>query len=231
MALILVSFYATAQTVEDVRRKLLVLSSPSPFMADTANLSKLPKLDYMCDDENTRRGDFYSVVDLNDDGLNDLLYSGPCLPYDQTGIFINYGSKLEKVYDYPGAIISVKKTSSGTVIASLKEPAGCDRFYELTEINIEGPRARTTRISFTQRPTFTSTDLSVTTVKGILRSSSIEDNEVREDECSGQSVRGNHLLTIERDTHAIRLAHAGTWLLVLVAQDGEHSIIGWIANK
>ncbi len=209
------------------------MNAPLKLKYDTNGFSKLPKFHFLCDGENQNKSDFYSVVDLNNDGLNDLMYSGPCMPYDQTAIFINDGKSLLLVYDYPGTIISLEKNDSGTTINSLKEAIACDRDFEFTEIVISHvPSPPTTnRIGYAMIPKKNFKNLKQIKVKGVLRRTPHQDDLDKKDHCSNKILKGNHWLAIEMESPVIKLDQSNGWQLVLYKKNKDESIIGWVKSE
>ncbi|NOS92106.1 MAG: hypothetical protein HOP30_09305 [Cyclobacteriaceae bacterium] len=236
------------QSIENIKKRLQLLSDSSKIRSDTTGLSRLPRFTFFCtaeiiitEEDRTEKTipseiqdpwNYYSVIDLNNDGLNDLVYSGPCNPYDQTGILLNDGKSLQLIYDYPGVVISIVKGSTQTTIHSLYRPTGCYSNNELIEITIvKGKPPSINRIGYTVIPKLNLQNLKNVKVQGVLRWSPKQDDVERKDECSDQRIKGNHLLNIDKPTEAIQLDQFGQWRLVLYKTSNHESIIGWIKRK
>ena len=129
--------FVYGQPLDDLSKRLKHLERQDDFKFDTTGFSSLPKFDYRCDNANRHRWDYFHVVDLNQDGLNDLIYSGPCSPNNQTAIFLNNGRVFRKIYDYPGKIVSIEKSESATIINILKEAIPCENYSQYTEVTID----------------------------------------------------------------------------------------------
>lgn len=233
------------QSIEEVQKRLTLLTHPDKLVYDTTGLSRLPKFKYFCtsdgviiDKDSTETivssetedpWRYYTVIDLNGDELNDLIYSGPCLPYDQTGIFLNDGKTLKLIHDYPGKLVSLEKSVDKSVVNILKESCCCDYYSDYIQVTIwNDSHVDKNRITF-----FGSTEIKVDKVtelklRGILRTSpEINDAKVK-DVCSDQIIEGNHLARIDKPTTIIQLSQIGQWRLILYPVDKENSYIGWI---
>lgn len=226
-----------AQTLREIDKRIGLLEKNIALRYDTSGFSTLPKVKYLCDShleafdvpDNKTMMDFYHVVDLNDDGLKDLVYSGPCLPYYQTGIFLNDGKSLNVVYSYPGEIISLEKYSDKTVINTLKEACCCDYYSHFTEVTIwNDSHVEKNQITFEGNTPIKVGQVRKLRTNGILRTSPEVNDTKREDECSGQIIEGNHLTHIVNPTTLIQLGHSGEWKLVLYQVDKDNSFVGWI---
>ncbi len=237
------------QSIENLQKRLSFLNNPATIKFDTTGLSKLPKLKFLCTSdivviepnstekivpsETKDSWRYFSVIDLNNDGLNDLIYSGPCNPYDETGIFINDGKNLQLVYDYPGAIISIEKYGSRTIINSLKEACCCDSDFDFTEIVINkgSSLVTTNRITYGQIPKTNFKNLEKIKIKGILRRTHKQDDADKKDQCSDRIIKGNHWLSVDKEADAIKLSQSGQWVQVLYKKNKDESIIGWIKSE
>lgn len=222
--------FSYGQTLSDISKRLNALANRVDFPYDTTGFSSLPKFNYHCDDKNQKESDFYHVIDLNNDGLNDLIYSGPCMPYEQTGIFLNDGHKFKKVYNYPGKIVSVDKGPSATIINILKEACCCDYYTDYTQVTIDSASTMTKNIITFEANTKIklSSKLSRVKVVGTLRTSPKIDNSLKKDNCKDEITKGNHLTRIVEFRNVVQLNKLGEWWLVLYQENKERSWIGWM---
>lgn len=231
------SFKMSGQSLDDIRQKIQLIITPDRVKSDTTGYSQLPKLTIECDDhfkaydfpEGKKKWDYYHVIDLNLDGLNDFIYSGPCLPYDGTSIFLNDGSRLNRVFEYAGQIVSIKKLSDRTIVTLFKKSCCCDYNSDLVDVTIHRDAPVEERwISF-----FGSTEVEVdkmekVKVNGILRTQpEVIDIEIK-DSCTDEMLKGNHLKNIEKKIEVVQLKRDGNWRLVLYPEDKKQSWIGWI---
>jgi hypothetical protein len=235
--LLVLSLKIDGQSLNEVRQKIQLILTPDKVTTDTTGFSHLPNLKMECDDhfnaydfpENKKKWDYYHVVDLNHDGLNDFIYSGPCLPYDQTSIFINDGSRLKRVFEYAGQIVSIKQLSDRTILTVFKESCCCDYNSDLVDITIHHDSKVEERwITF-----FGSTEIQVDKmeklkVSGILRTHPELNDSDKKDNCTDEMLKGNHLKNIVKPTEVIQLRRDGNWRLVLYPEDKKQSWIGWI---
>ena len=222
--------FVYGQKMDNLSKRLRHLEKHDDFEFDTTGFSSLPKFDYRCDNANPNRWDYFHVVDINQDGLNDLIYSGPCSPNNQTGIFLNTGRVFKRIYDYPGNIVSIEKSDSATVINILKEATPCDDYSEYTEVTVDlksqvskhtilfGP---TTKITLARR-------LRQEKVMGMIRTTPQVNDEIKRNECNTAVRKGNQLTRIEEFKYIVQLNKFGDWWLVLYQENGEKSWIGWM---
>jgi hypothetical protein len=227
----------SGQSLEEIQQKLRLIKTPETIASDTAGLSQLPKLKTECDDhfeaydfpENKTKWDYYHVIDLNQDGRNDFIYSGPCLPYDQTSIFINDGLSLKRVFDYAGQIVSIKQLKDRSIITLFKESCCCDYYSDLVEVIVHKDSGIGEKwITFFGNTEITIDEVKKINVTGILRTHpELVDAETK-DVCNGEMVKGNQLKNITRMTGVIQLGRSGEWRLIVYPEDAKHSWIGWI---
>lgn len=217
------------QTLEGLRTRLSLLEKSADFRFDTTGFSKLPKIDFRCDNKNVNISDNYHVADLNNDGRNDLIYSGPCAATMQTGIFLNTGRSFRKVYDKSGKIISIEAFETKTVINIFKEACCCEFFSQYTEVIIDQNSEVTrntivfganTRISVSSR-------LKEDKVMGTLRTTPQVNDVIKRDDCNN-TIKGNQLTRIHDFKDVVQLHRAGPWWLVLYPENSERSWIGWM---
>lgn len=233
------------QSIDEVQKRLSLLTQAEKVKYDTTGFSKLPESKYFCTSdiviiekdstetivpsETEDPWKYYTVIDLNDDDLNDLIYSGPCLPYDQTGVFVNDGKTLKLIHDYPGKVVSLEKSVDKSVINVLKESCCCDYYSDYIQVTIWND----SHIDKNQITFFGNTEIKVDKVtklkiKGILRTSPEVNDKKMKDDCSDQIIDGNHLAHIDKPTTVVQLSQSGQWRLILYPVDNENSYIGWI---
>lgn len=216
--------------LQSIQRRVNLINHPASIKYDTTGFSKL-SVDNNCDDENEHLWDYYSVVDLNNDGQNDLIYSGPCMPNSGTYIYVTEANRLLLLYHGGGDIISMESVGKQTRINSLNGAIGCLNESYLTEIIIEGTLPPIIHsIEYHVLPKKNFENLMMIKVKGILRKSPRKDDIDHKDGCE-QFYKGNQLLNIEEETEVIQLDQQGEWKLVLYDQNKFHSVIGWIQIK
>ena len=217
------------QSLESLRNRLIILEKQSEFRTDTTGFSSLPRIDYGCDNKNKTASEYYHVVDLNNDGRKDLLYSGPCKDGSQAAIFINTGKSLKKVYDNLGRIISIEQNGSKTSINVFKEASRCDFFSQYTEIvvNDKSEMTRHTIVFGAQTKISVAARLKKDKVVGTLRTTPHVNDIVKRDACNN-AVRGNQLTRIHDFRDVVQINKAGPWWLVLYPETGDRAWIGWM---
>ena len=225
-----ITVYSFGQTLSDVGKRLKLLAEPGIFQYDTAGFSALPKIDNYCDNENKNASDFYHLVDLNNDGQTDLLYSGTCKPSGQTIIYLRTGNKLKKVGAFQGKIVAVDKYENGSQLHIMKEVCCCYPFNEFTQVMIDsGSNITKNTITFgTDTRIRLNNRLKEEKVMGTIRTSPKVYDVPKADECKRQVYRGNQLRRIEGFKNVIQLSQSGTWWLVLYPETSERSWIGWM---
>ena len=124
------------QPLSDISKRLKALEKQSAFKHDTVGFLSLPKFDYRCDNENEHPWDYYHVIDVNRDGLKDLIYSGPCASQKQTAIFLNIGRVFRRIYDFPGMIVSID-TGTTTTINILREACCCEDYSQYIQLTVD----------------------------------------------------------------------------------------------
>ncbi|MCZ8023634.1 MAG: hypothetical protein O9294_17855 [Cytophagales bacterium] len=226
-----------AQSLTDIEMRLRFLEKSAPLTYDTTGFSVLPKFKYLCDEhfnayefpDNKKTKDYYHVADLNNDGIKDLIYSGPCLPYDQTGIFLNDGKTLKQIHDYPGKVVSLEKSIDKTTINILKKSCCCDYYSDYIQLTIwNDSRVEKNQITFWGNTEIKVNKVKELKIKGTLRYSPDINDKKEKDDCSDQIQEGNHLAHINKLTKVFQLNQSGQWKLVLYAVDNENSYLGWI---
>ncbi len=217
------------QSLHGLRNRLRILEKPPEFKADTTGFSTLPRTDYGCDNKNKNPSDYYHVVDLNSDGKNDLVYSGPCKNAAQTAIFINTGRTLKKIYDNLGRVVSIDKEGKEVKINIFKEASGCDFFSQFTEIviNDKSQMRRHTIVFGAQTKISVAARLREDKVVGTMRTTPQVNDVVKRDACNN-TVRGNQLTRIHDFRDIVQISKSGPWWLVLYPETGDRAWIGWM---
>src|SRR5687767_4263771 len=111
-AIMLISFQSFSQRPEELVRWLKTYHNETQVPFDTSGFSQLPPVANTCEEKDERDLANYHVADLNNDGFNDLVFSGPCMPYDQTVIYMNSGDGKLSSYDFSGKVVGFEKYES-----------------------------------------------------------------------------------------------------------------------
>jgi hypothetical protein len=225
------------QTLREVERLIGLITSPDSVVNDTTGFSELPRLKFLCDDHASKKDSperkskwaFYNVLDLNADGRNDLVYSGPCSPYDHTALFLNDGLKLRSIFEYPGRIVSIRQLDDRSIITLFKASCCCDSYSDLVEITVySDSRVEERWITFFGNTEIKTDNLAKISAKGILRTTPELIDAKTKDPCTDEVMQGNHLKNIPKATNVVQLSAVESWRLILYPEDSKHSWIGWI---
>lgn len=230
--LLLIPFVSIGQSYEELREELVIIQDVDhvSFPMNTKGYDTLPRVTYECFDEDLGR--FWHVQDLNNDGLNDMIYSGPCKPYNQSAIFMNNGDRLEKVFETPGKLLKIESKSEGARVYVFKESCCCDYYSGLTKIvvGLDGGIHKEVISYHVDTQLNLDKKLFKKSISGVLRSQPVVDDEVGIDPCFDQKKVGNHLYKLNAQKVVV-LQSKGGWDLVLCSKDEENSIIGWVKQK
>lgn len=226
---LLISTSSLGQELNSIKTRLNLLKTKIDFKLDSTGISKLTLPSYYCIENKLENS--WHVQDLNNDGLNDLIYSGTCQPYSQTAIFLNSQKGYKLVYDYPGKLISIINSSTELKINILKPSCCCDYYSDLIEvlINNKSEIQKNTISFYFETKIKTSNKLYSRTISGVLRGAPTIDDNVKKDVCSDNTIVGNQIEIINNKT-AIILNTKKNWSLVLIRKSDSYSILGWI-NK
>ena len=230
--IIIVSFINLTVFGQDLgllKLRLDLLETTIDFKLDSTGLSKLSLPSHDCVANKLKNN--WHVQDLNNDGLDDLIYSGTCTPYYQTSIYLNNQKGFELVCDYPGKIISIDDALNTVKINMLKSSCCCDNNTDFIEISIYNTsEIKRDMISFdykTKIKTFNKLNSKI--VSGILRKTPTVDNKLEKDPCTDATFIGNQIKTLNNISVVI-LNKKDNWSLVLVKLNKSYSVIGWIKN-
>lgn len=223
------SWYSFGQSLDALKStiKRLSIAKTVNFKMDSTGLSKLPKPVYYCSEG--VKDIAWHVVDLNKDGQKDLIYSGPCQPYSQTAIFINNGAKLKKVYEYSGALTSIKSDDEQTIISILMQPMGCIYYADYIQVAI----GLDTKIKKHTIEYHTDTKIGVADtiekkhLSGVLRTQPIVNDSIHKDACTSDIFIGNQITKLT-NKEVVIIDTQNKWSQVLYKKNEDYSIIGWM---
>lgn len=226
---LLISHFSYGQTESDLRDELELLTNPDSIYLklDSTGFENLPRINYNCFDQEAPSS--WHVQDLNNDRLKDLIYSGPCKPYNQCAIFLNDGTKLIKVFDSPGKILKIELNNFASKVSVLKTSCCCDNYSEFKEIRIDFNNSiekKVMQLHFETKISF-SPGLGTKKISGVLRSKPILNDSIYQDPCSEHAIIGNQILKINNEKVVV-LDSKEVWYLVLFKKDMANSLIGWI---
>lgn len=221
---------ASSQKPPSLSARLALLIDLPEFKYDTTGISNLRLPDNHCARKNDNSSDFYHLTDLNNDGKKDVIYSGPCEPFEQTSIYLSISGGWKRVYSYPGKLITIERKSSGSIIHILKDVCCCYPFKEFIQLSIDND-SKIVRDVITlggETRVRINTRFKDEKVMGTLRTSPIVNDNPKADECKRQVYRGNQLRRIEGFKDVTQLYKSGSWWLVLFRENQERAWIGWM---
>lgn len=170
------------------------------------------------------------MVDLDNDGDQDLIFDGPCAPYKQVIIYINDGGKLRIIWDEPGEVISVSQHEEGSEVLVWNEACCCNNYKSLSSIGIQKLEEKPNVESLSwhqniQVPInfYTKSQQAI----GVFRSSPFIEDQVRKDECTGESVIGNQDFILENQVSAFKITSQGNMQLLAVEVLPNCWNLGW----
>jgi hypothetical protein len=224
-----------AQDLGAIRKKVDLINSPNTFKPDSSSLYLYPDFDYMCmenimNDEH-KDVNYIHVLDLNNDSKKDILFSGPCNPYPQVGIFLNKGSDFEIVYARGGEIISIEQKVDGVKIYVLFPVccAGDENWLEEITVGKNSVLISNT-IDFNESTQISlDSELKLVKMKGVLRTTPAIDDSIVKDDGTDREVFGNRILELKKQKKVIQLHTEGDWALVLVERSSNNSVVGWMS--
>jgi hypothetical protein len=224
-------FALCGQSNSELRRRLLLLEDRSAFLFDTTGISLFSAIPNPCDD--TIHWNSYHVMDLNSDGLKDLIYSGPSNPYVETNIYMNTGNGLKFVFQSAGQVVSVQNNLTFSTINILKEACCCDKYSDQLELKIDNHNniAQNTISFHSDTKIFIDDSLETFVFKGIIRTNPTLDDIRRTDECSDLVYEGNKLISTKKKAEVVQLSNNEDWSLILFKENNQRYWIGWIETK
>lgn len=227
IAIVTFTICTYGQSLKTIKERVQRLIANNEFKGDTTGLHRLPKFTLSCKIDDKNNWNNFLPIDLNNDGLLDLLFSGPCDPYDHTSIYINERNQLILIHESAGKVNSIEKSIDKTIINIRKEPCCCDSEYSNTEVTIDknlGTLWNT--ITYVKNTKMDDKPIELI-VSGVLRSSPVANDVEMKNECN-QLLKGNHLINISKPSRVIQLTRLGQWRLVLYPVTKTSSTIGWL---
>lgn len=230
-----ISSCSYCQSLEDIKTNLnLLLNHDSiKFQTDSSGISKLPEFSLNCIEEFENLKDLCHVLDLNQDGLLDLIFSGPCSPYYETAILINEGTQFQLTFETFGRLLSLDIEDNKYMLKVIKPACCCDYYNELTEIRIGADLE--IKVKSIQYHTNTKIRLnkeiySIEHYSGVLRTEPVVNDSIYQDPCSPEIFTGNQLAQIDNKDLVV-IGSKLDWDLVLFREDEKNYTIGWIERK
>lgn len=220
-----------SQSDSALHKRIQLLVDSTTFNYDTTGVSSFSIVPHPCDD--IIQWNSYHVMDLNSDGLKDLIFSGTCGLYTSTILYFNTGNELKLTFECSGKVVSAKTESNSSTLNILKEACCCDKYAELIELTVGN------NFDVIQNSIYIHIDTKISIentfeeleFKGIMRSTPIVDDIGKPDECNDGTVEGNKLIETTEKTNVIQLSSYGNWSLVLFKENSARYRMGWIEIK
>jgi len=224
-----------AQNNNSLKTSLQLLQSPLEFKfpLDSTGFSKIKNAKFYTKNGDTDVFDINSdnihLVDFNNDGQKDIIYQ-ETRHYQTTILLVEKGNDFIEIWSESGALVGIKQGEKTTVYV-LSSAIGCFNVNLLSEIVIKSDNTfidNTIALHSDVRINTIDTTFKQKKISGILRTQPIIDNEEKKDPCTGDSLIGNQIRTIENKEVTV-IKKQKDWLLV-VYKETDASIIGWINN-
>jgi len=227
-----------SQDLEDLKFSLKILNEKASFKLDSTGLSKLNIPNFLnqyfeeMEELENERKNYFHVQDLNNDGLSDLIYSGPLPIYSSTLVFLNSKKGLQKVFDVTGNLKRLIIKDNKTLLYIFKESCCCDNFSNFINLSISDNNEINEKVITYHYETKVENfnELKLQLVSGILRTTPNIDNVILKDPCTEDKLKGNQILKIENQNVVI-LDTIPNWNLVLYKKNNETSMLGWIKTN
>ncbi len=177
---------------------------------------------------------YFHVVDWSGDGVDDLIFNGPCNPYPQTQFILQTKKGLMLAYEMGGTLLNIEPAGDRCLAWVYGEAIGCLRTASLTEIALGSDGALLSRTIIEWNPEDTlpkSDEYAQVQVAGILRETAREYDDVLKDECTGLKIIGNQVANLKTKCTALLLRSRNDWQLVCAPVADNHWRIAWIKNS
>ena len=226
-----------AQDLVATRKKLDLINVTHEFRPDSSGLHLLRNFEYHCtenimNDEHVE-ANYLHVLDLNHDGEDDILFSGPCNPYPQVGIFLNRGDHFDNVYSRGGEIVAIEKGADEVKIYALFRVCCAGDENWLEEITVGRKSVLISHTVNFNESTKLNLDckLKLVKLKGILRTTPTKNDSIMKDPGTDREIFGNRILELKKPERVIQLHTQGEWALVMVRKSSSTSVIGWLSLR
>lgn len=221
------------------------------------------KIRAFCNQYENESGDstFYSTggfhwIDVNQDGFDDLIYSGGCHGLPEVDIYLTKKNTFKFLYGFGGLINSIKFKSDRTIIGVFLEANACLEFNALFELEIPKKTDIYKINSITSWHYNTKID-TITIFTNVhfltknlvdLRKEPILYNDSINSPCNDEvKMKGNVIATVKKGTKGILINKVTiamvTWCLIMIEEksifkygekekfDIVNRNIGWVTQK
>ena len=232
LVLLLVTHSAQAQLgkIQSMMASI-TLESKIGQQNDTTGLSQMQIPAYNC---NPMSLSSFHVVDWSGDGVDDLIFNGPCNPYPQTQFILQTAQGLVLAYEMGGTLLHIEPAGDRCLAWVYGAAIGCLRTASLTQLELGGDGALLDRTIIDWNPADTlpiSDDYAQVQVAGILRETARVYDDALTDECTGLKIIGNRVATLKTPSAALLLQSRTDWQLVCAPITENHWRIAWIQNS
>jgi hypothetical protein len=167
------------------------------------------------------------IVDFNNDGQKDIIFQNK-FRYGTTLLFVNKDNNFKVLWSGAGTLVAITEGANPTMYVR-NNPIGCFNNTQLMALTVhEDNTISENFIAYHDDTDIKDLDKALikNSISGILRTQPIVDDTITIDPCTGDTVTGNQVRTIENDI-VIILKKMENWLLVIHESKGTH-IICWI---
>ena len=229
LIVVLFSHFSSAQNSKEIIELINLYHNPVEFQTDSTGFSLLPDIPKGFNENYEFLIEKLHVEDLDGDGKMDLINPYTWPPITEVSIYLNQGGSLEKVYSYPGKLVQIIQSESGSDIIIIKKACCCDYSNEIIKVSIQEDQSIIEQkvIFHNNTNLITKPKLVTESRKGILRTCPILNDTIYEDPCSGEKVIGNQLMTIPKQKIGI-LKKEGKWAQVIYQSKEGYYWIGWL---
>lgn len=172
----------------------------------------------------------FHSADLDNDGDQDLIFNGPCTPYNHVIIYLNQKGKLNQVWDSPGEVIGIPQDEEGAEILVWNEGCCCEFYNSAHSIHFQKSAAKPIVESLMwhqdieiEADFFTKSLMA----SGIFRTIPLIDDIPKKAVCDDEMLIGNQDFVLKSPTNAYQIAIQDGMQLIAVEVSPQSWKLGW----
>ncbi len=209
----------------------VTMADKSGLQNDTTGISSIdmPLMD--CLPNNLRN---LHVYDWSGDGINDLIYNGPCISYAKTAFILQTDKGLYMAFELGGTLLGIEQVGDHCYAWIYNSAIGCMRTASICEIQLGRDGELLQRTTIEWNPTDTiplSDEYAQVQVMGILREQAREYDAALKDECTGQKITGNQVARLTTPQQSLLITSRQDWQMVCAPIAEGSWRIAWIKNS